>query len=771
MKTATSISILNRLVARFTSLAAVLVFVTCAPIASAQRSINVSEAKVYDDRTLMIMLDQLNEQLRNINFIDRAKLAAQLGLSQGFQSRDVSRSLDVGTLPIPKLTTTRGLNSSGELTTTAESEERAAFSATRPALPELPAAPNYAPVFGENASDLLDDQVNLTYQIFNLRMILERSLSDRLWTTNGGTTYKPRLIAVIGFDVDLHPPKNAHGYAAYAEITITPLVGGNAPALVALMPQEKTYNSVALNTKSTAFGGSAVAKIITIGYSERRRGETFYLFRDTDTASLTFPPAGNESKFGWVFRPVLGRKSVSSDKRHMFAVLALPEDDSLSQTTVFPVRVTTHTYWQKYNRDNLTTTPGEELVDNYALSTSLLIPTTAKAQDALKPAIKSINWYATDDKNAVVTVAGENLFTGTSVILGSNTLETEANGLLLKSSQSLQIKTTLAALTGGDAILNGRYGSSLPLQFDDTISTVNTPEGVKINRFNFANQAGRKFATLSLTLQNRDATTGKNLTTNDLPRPESMIIAVQNTPLLQPYDVQDTYCDVPLSAGGTASKRCVVIQAIAPADLLRNETLISFKYPFRGSKWSDFRLNYDPAEVIDISRLGSSTSKKTTLVISGRGFSSTWKVQLDKTYDNANPGAMLNVVGDSLLTLEVDDTTLAGYKNLIILPAVGSAIVKAIPPAKPPAPDPTLDDTQAVPTVARDAAPAIEFKGTDLGAVTKATFDGKELPFKAGKGGKSITVFASQRVTRKLGAQHILLWANDTIIPAKIIVQ
>jgi len=145
---------------------------------------------------------------------------------------------------------------------------------------------------------------------------------------------------------------------------------------------------------------------------------------------------------------------------------------------------------------------------------------------------------------------------------------------------------------------------------------------------------------------------------------------------------------------------------------------------------------------------------------------------LDKTYDNATPGAMLNVFGDSLLTLEIDDATLAGYKSLLVIPPVGAPLVKAIPSGKPPAPDPALDDAQAVPTVARDTSPAIEFKGTDLGAITKVTFaDGRPLFWKPGKGGKSITVSLTQRTTSKAGPQFVLLWVGDAIIPAKFIVQ
>lgn len=737
-----------------------------APLLNAQNGITVTEAKVYDDRTLMIMLDQLNEQLRNISFIDRTKLAAQFGLIQGFQSREISRSLDLGTLPIPGLTTKRTVDESGNLAVSEQNETRAGFSPARPPLPELQAPPGFNPVFGENAADLLSDQVNLTYQIFNLRMILERSLSDRLWTTDAGATYAPRLIAVIGFDVDINPPQEARDYAAYVEITVGSAAG--PPSLVALMPQEKTYNSVALNTKSNAFGGSAVAKIITIGYSERRRGQTFYLFRDTDTATLTYPQNGNSIRFGWVFRPVLGRRSVTSEKRHMFAVIALPRDDSVGQKAVMPLSLNAHTYWRKYNRDSLTTTRGEKFISDYPINGNLLVPTTAKAQDALKPIVNSVKWYATDDKNAVVTVDGQNFFTGTSVYLGSSALDSEAAGLLLKSNQSIQIKTTLSALTAGDPVLNPRYGSTVPLEINDPI-TAAIGEGVKINEVRLRPQPGRKLVHLAIKLQNRDATIGKDFTSSKAPSSKSLIVAVQNTPLAQPYDVQDVACDIPLSDGGVAKKTCVLVQAFVPTDLLKNEAIISFRYPFRGSLWADSSPYYEPSEVSEVTRLGGK-SKKTTLGISGRGFSDKWKVRLDQLYDkNTNP--KVEFLGDTLMTLEIDDEVLAGYKNLVVIPEAGDAIVKAIPASKPPAAEPMLDVTQATPNATLNTAPGIEFKGTDLGSITKVTFEGRELPFKVGKGAKSITVFLSRRVTAKVGPVQVLLWAGDSIIPAKIMIQ
>lgn len=738
---------------------------------TAQNGINVTEAKVYDDRTLMIMLEQLNERLRNINFIDQSRLAAQLGMSQGFQSRDVSRSFDIGTPPIPGLKTTTNTDAEGN-SSSAQVEDRAAYSPSRPALPELQVAPKYEPMFAENPSDLLDDQVNLTYQIFNLRMILERSLTDRLWSIDGVVAnMKPRLIAVIGFDVDIQPPKDARDSAAYVEVTVTPTgTSTAAPSLIALMPQEKTYNSAALNSKSNAFGGSAVAKIISVGYSERRRGQTFYLFRDSDTSSLTYPRKTGEKmvKFGWVFRPVLGRRSVSSDKRHMFAVIALPESDSPDvQANAIPVKIDAHTYWRKYNRDSLTTSGADKYVADYSLSDNRLILTTAQIQDRLRPEIKTVDWYATDDKTAIVTINGEKFFPGTSIYLGSAVADSEANGLLIKSSQSLQVRTTLTALTTGDAVLNGRYGMTVPLRITDA-KTKSVQEGVGINTFRLDFQPASKFATLYLYLQNRDYTGGKDLNITDLPPPESLIVSVQNTPLPQPYNFQAVNCDIPLPGGVIAPKKCVLVQALVPTELLKSDAVVAFKYPFRGPLWMDSKLR-SWFGVDDLTRLGSNGTN-TTFAISGRGFNNYWKVQLDKTYSVGQTPLDLTVVSETLMTFKMDDKALPNYKNVLVLPPQGAPIVKALPSVTPPSPEPKLEEGQNI-VVIQGAAPPVVFKGSDLNGITKVIFEDKELRYTISKDGKSITIYLSRRVTAKPGPAPVLLLAGTTIIPASITVQ
>ena len=48
------------------------------------------------------------------------------------------------------------------------------------------------------------------------------------------------------------------------------------------MPQEKTYNSATLSTKSNAFGGTTVVNMIPIGAATRRKSQIFYLYGDSN---------------------------------------------------------------------------------------------------------------------------------------------------------------------------------------------------------------------------------------------------------------------------------------------------------------------------------------------------------------------------------------------------------------------------------------------------------------------------------------------------------
>jgi hypothetical protein len=174
------------------------------------------------------------------------------------------------------------------------------------------------PRLGAAASDVLTDQLNLVYQIFNLQVLNQRSLSDRLF--NGET----RLQAVLGFQISVSPPRDAENCAAVVEVELESTPNTGPVSLVALMPQEKTYNSSTLSSRSDSLDGSVVSRFAQIGYSGSRRSTDLYLHRDTDTVAferdtvreawpwrLRLSTTRASCVFGWEFRPVRGARRIA----------------------------------------------------------------------------------------------------------------------------------------------------------------------------------------------------------------------------------------------------------------------------------------------------------------------------------------------------------------------------------------------------------------------------------------------------------------------------
>jgi hypothetical protein len=465
------------------------------------RGIAVGAPKAFDNRTLNLMLERLNSQLAGINVIDQSALAKAIGTVQGSRIQETSRSLTIQGPGTPSLQnehdTSSNLTPPATLPTTTDSTKQtstnAAITPAAPALPEVISAPSALTnlQYGMSASDLLNEQVDLTYEIINIQMLLDRSLSDRLLTPD----LKPRLQSVVGFNVTIDPPRDAENAEAVVEITLSCKKAdeckkdGLEPSLVAAMPQEHTYNSVALNSKSNAFGGSAVIKLVTVGYSERHRGQTYYMFRDNDTVSFQkqSAPLSGEITFGWAFRPVLGRKAVSPGTRQLFAVVSLPKEDvpqptAKTKTEHFSVAI--KTYWRKYDPGSLTSAsdqevrPWSKVGHVLSLGTSLTyapsgetnvngydlaVPLTSSYLIALSPIISSVIWRPVGNKQAVVSVKGQNLFSATKVAIGDKILAGPPDGLRLLPDQAFDITTDVSALVSDAAVL-GRYGPAIPLE-------------------------------------------------------------------------------------------------------------------------------------------------------------------------------------------------------------------------------------------------------------------------------------------------------------------
>ena len=463
------------------------------------RGIAVGAPKAFDNRTLNLMLERLRSQLAGINVIDQAALAKAIGTVQGSRTQETARALTIQGPGTPSLQnehdTTSNLTPPATALTTTDSTKQTTttpgINPSAPTVPDVISTPSALTnlQYGMSASDLLNEQVDLTYEIINIQMLLDRSLSDRLLTPD----LKPRLQSVIGLNVTIDPPRDAENAEAVVEIKLRCKedtkcnTDGLEPSLVAVMPQEHTYNSVALNSKSNAFGGSAMIKLVTVGYSERRRGQTYYMFRDNDTVSFQkqSEPRSGEITFGWAFRPVLGRKSVAPGTRQLFAVVSLPKEDVPDSTNkVAHFLVDVKAFWRKYDPGSLTTAnddeirPWSKVGHVLSLGTSLTyppggetevsgfdlaVPLTSSYLNVLGPTVRSITWRPAGNKQAVIAVKGQNLYSDTKVAMGDRILATSQDGLRLLPDQALDITTDMSALVSDAAIL-GRYGPATPLE-------------------------------------------------------------------------------------------------------------------------------------------------------------------------------------------------------------------------------------------------------------------------------------------------------------------
>src|SRR4051812_14203663 len=104
------------------SLSKSLNFVSClllfAPVAQAAskshkpaRGITVGAPKAFDNRTLNLMLERLNNQLAGITVVDQKVLAQAIGAIQGSRIQETSRTFTIQGAPTPSLQTERDSSS------------------------------------------------------------------------------------------------------------------------------------------------------------------------------------------------------------------------------------------------------------------------------------------------------------------------------------------------------------------------------------------------------------------------------------------------------------------------------------------------------------------------------------------------------------------------------------------------------------------------------------------------------------------------------------
>lgn len=226
--------------------------------------IKVGQTKLFDARSLALMLQSMQSTLANRDFHDQASIAGAINKFQGARLDTSSLSVQVTTTPLPGVSTVTNSGTPsivetvtqpstpagsptpapGIVTATTTPSATTAQTTTQPAITPAPATLptqntsfSFQPAFDQAPQTLLAKQVAMNYEIANLRLLLEGALSDRMidQTINVGSQLIParltRARAIAGFRISLDSLRIYRNAVAEVEITVRTKVrrGGRMP--------------------------------------------------------------------------------------------------------------------------------------------------------------------------------------------------------------------------------------------------------------------------------------------------------------------------------------------------------------------------------------------------------------------------------------------------------------------------------------------------------------------------------------------------------------
>jgi hypothetical protein len=761
------------------------------PADMTSNGITIGQAKAFDNRSLALRLERLNAGLEAFKVINQ-NVTDNLNT---FQEQTSSSSSQTVFISAKRTVEKKGAD--GDAKSDAKKDDGK----------DAKGDSDSKATLGLGAADVLNNQLNLASQIFNLQTLYERSLSDRM--IGGGS----RLQTVLGFQVSLTPPAGYEDCVAVAEIAVrvkppTPAAVGPpvapvpqaapAPAaappvqavqvaappvpaavppapvavppapvaapparisLVALMPQEKTYNAESLSSNERSIEGSAVAKVLTLGFSGKRGAKQLFIHRDSDTVAferhLDAPPVllDNATVFGWEFRPVLGRRTVSPGTRQMLAVVSLPERDG-DPAAEFSLEVRTCSYWRRYDRRRQTSAPNWSWLPwrvNRAgtvqsATQELQVPNTAKVQSALAPKVDDIKWVNSGGGKASIVVTGSNFFSGTRIIIGGTPHKEEDGTLTLKSDQALEFETTLDALASGDAMLSGRFGPAFQLV---------VPEGkrpaasLNISGATIKPMRNSKARRISINIIGLDNTgEPKDLTYEGLAKLPDLILYVGNEALPMPYDYSNELPD-PTAQPQPLGTKYVKVETWISAKTLAKSPSVSFRVPFCG-------LDYQASQPLSFSeptvvRMGSDPVNTLFRIFYAQGFPpSDFSVELDKTY--LPDGVTLLSASPTEYRFTIPKDLVSRFQNLVVRIGRLEPYLLPIPLEDKPAPKPSVDLTGKPAQIQKNAHGPIEWTGVALDSITDVTIAKSSIQ----NGSPVVTQVAQQFSTYANGTKLIV---------------
>ena len=479
-----------------------------------QNGILVGQPKVYDDSLLQQMWSTAEARLMSLQMLDQTGIASKLGSITGATQTISSFGLSLQGPSLPQVATTNngatngtvstnqtaattGATPSTTTTNTVQTTANAPVTNVTTTAPSVSAPSVTAPApsttmptsFSVSASDILNEQMQLTYEIANLRLLLEGSLNDRI--IGGTKIVKPRV--TLGFPVTLTPDKRHKNAVAIVEVEIEKdikkdgkdedLNPNEPPAVLALLPREKTYNVASITDKSVSIGAGVVTQVGSAAGSFLHGTKTYYVVQDQDTLALTYQPKGPmHIGFLWQFRPVLGAQYVKSGLKQTFVQIAFPAPWSAERFGKIHVR----TYWKSYDRGHSLT---KGIVRDSLTEYSEQWPILNISLDQHPKTFDRTSLEDLGNGQMLVTLKGRFLG-GTYVRVGSNILKDGSTGFT-SEYQQIRFVSSLPDLATKQCSLVARDGTETALIFDreqfgakNALSIVGSPSVVPVDDAN-----------------------------------------------------------------------------------------------------------------------------------------------------------------------------------------------------------------------------------------------------------------------------------------------
>ncbi|MDH3373634.1 MAG: hypothetical protein OEM85_09690 [Gammaproteobacteria bacterium] len=709
----------------------------------------VGKPKQFPYSYLEEQLSQLSQQLEQINAIDAAGITAGLGSTQGSTLRQRQASLSITPIPLPKVETVLGAAEGEKQSGTTQTITQEAYAPAAPSTAAATAPMSPVTNFGSGAQDLLSEQVNLQYQISNLRLLLNQSITDRFISKNSKSG--SRRHALLGFRISLIPRDDHDKSAAVVKITVKPKDDSDAkPSIVALMPEEKTYNAVALTKKSGSFGGAALSGIFSFGLSTSASSEIFYMYKDSDT--VAFEAAKNDDNsltFGWQFRPVLNQVSVNPGTRYLFVALSLDAFDSGSAS--YELETTAEAYWVKYNAKRRL---GDDKVKSKVSfqKENLDVVGSAALQEALAPQIKEALATAVGGGNLLVTVKGENLFRGSAVFIGDKALNPQGASLTHRSDERLEfVAPATDVLLNEIRITGAKYGFSTLVrqELEDVV-------GFNVGFMTVAGSPNGDLRRVTISLESRV----------DQSLLDEKELGGRNVFMLVGREAFELPNERWKAEDGKLQASVGV-----PSKLLEKDQEVTVLVPFLGAKFHA-NWHYYPPTSVKQAKLLSADGSDVTWGIFGNGLSDHEaddgsKVPALKLY--AGKFYQHNVVTDTLVTIEGKRSELGSQKSIVavISGRVEPTVIPA-PNVPTPKPIPTISGAASVP---KNSAVHVEISGKALKQIKSVQFNGKSLIFSSPSDDK-LVVFLTRDVTKESGTVSLIGQHSDnSVVPILITVK